>query len=245
MFRHLRLVVCPSWPHSAYRAGKAGQSICRGIADPRWASSPPHRYHRAAMKVICGLGNPGERYRLTRHNVGFRVVDLLADRWALTGQGRVRDGAAQLDARLSDPVGRVLLVKPMKFMNLSGGPLRAALRQRDLEIETDLLVVADDVDLPLGRIRLRRAGSAGGHNGLRDIIEALGTDQFARLRVGIGRGGETVAHVLSTFRRAEGDLASEAVTLAADAAELWLREGTEAAMNAFNGVDLAAPADGA
>jgi peptidyl-tRNA hydrolase, PTH1 family len=193
------------------------------------------------MKVICGLGNPGDRYRLTRHNVGFRVVDLLADRWELTGQGRVRDGAAQLDVRLPDPVGRVLLVKPMKFMNLSGGPLRAALRQAELEIGNDLLVVADDVDLPLGRVRLRRSGSAGGHNGLRDIIGVLGSDQFARLRVGIGRGGETVAHVLSTFQRAEDDLAAESVALAADAAEVWLREGIEAAMNAFNGVDLAAP----
>jgi PTH1 family peptidyl-tRNA hydrolase len=103
-----------------------------------------------AMKVICGLGNPGERYRLTRHNVGFRVVDLLADRWALTGQGRVKDGAALLEHRLPEPAGRVLLVKPLKYMNLSGGPLRAAMRQTDADPVSDLLVIADDVDLPLG-----------------------------------------------------------------------------------------------
>ncbi|MDP9273502.1 MAG: aminoacyl-tRNA hydrolase [Chloroflexota bacterium] len=193
------------------------------------------------MKVICGLGNPGERYRFTRHNVGFRVVDLLADRWRLTGAGRVRDGAARLEADLPEPVGRVLLVKPMRFMNASGGPLRAALRQTDADATHDLLVVADDVDLPLGRIRLRRAGSAGGHNGLRDIIASLGTNEFDRLRVGIGRAGETVDHVLSTFRPGERELADEAIAVAADAVELWLREGIEAAMNAFNGIDLTAP----
>jgi PTH1 family peptidyl-tRNA hydrolase len=193
------------------------------------------------MKVICGLGNPGERYRLTRHNVGFRVVDLLADRWALTGQGRVKDGAAVLEHRLPEPAGRVLLVKPLKYMNLSGGPLRAAMRQTDADPASDLLVIADDVDLPLGKLRLRRAGSAGGHNGLRDIIAAFGTSDFARLRVGIGRGGETVDHVLATFTPDERELATEAIATAADAAERWLRDGIDEAMNAFNGLDLDAP----
>jgi len=196
------------------------------------------------MKVICGLGNPGDRYRLTRHNVGFRVVDLLADRWGLTGQGKIRDGAARLEAALPEPVGRVLLVKPMRYMNLSGGPLKAALRQTDVDPDSDLLVVADDVDLPLGRTRLRREGSAGGHNGLRDIISALGTDEFSRLRVGIGRPGAsraTVDHVLATFEPGERELADEAIATAADAAERWLRDGIEAAMNEYNGLDLAAP----
>jgi peptidyl-tRNA hydrolase, PTH1 family len=193
------------------------------------------------MKVICGLGNPGDRYRLTRHNVGFRVVDLLADRWGLTGRGRLREGAARLEADRADPAGRVMLVKPMRYMNASGGPLRAALRQTEASLETDLLVVADDIDLPLGRIRLRRAGSAGGHNGLRDIIAVLGTNEFARLRVGIGRAGEPVDHVLASFHPSERDLATEAIASAADAAELWLREGIEAAMNAFNGLDIAEP----
>lgn len=193
------------------------------------------------MKVICGLGNPGERYRLTRHNVGFRVVDLLADRWGLTGSGRVRDGVAVLEVRRPDPVGAVLLVKPMRYMNASGGGLRAALRNRSVEAEDELLVVADDIDLPLGRIRLRRAGSAGGHNGLRDIIAVLGTNEFARLRVGIGRSGEAVDHVLSTFRVGERELAGEAIATAADAVERWLADGPEAAMNDFNGLDLAEP----
>ncbi len=196
------------------------------------------------MKVVTGLGNPGERHRLTRHNVGFRVVDLLADRWGLTGQGRVRDGAARLEVQLSDPEERVLLVKPMKYMNLSGGPVRAALRQTGADPAEDLLVVTDDVDLPLGRLRLRREGSAGGHNGLRDIIASLGSNEFSRLRVGIGRPGSsrvTVDHVLATFKPGERELATESIAAAADAVETWLRDGIEAAMNEFNGLDLAAP----
>ena len=194
------------------------------------------------MKVVCGLGNPGDRYRLTRHNVGYRVVDLLADRWEVS-KGRVRDGAATIEVARDEPVGRVLLVKPLRFMNRSGAPARAAVRNANADPETELLVVADDVDLPLGKIRLRRGGSAGGHNGLRDVIEALGTDQFARLRVGIGRSGETVDHVLSTFSRDEEALADEAIATAADAVERWLAEGTEAAMNAFNGLELGPPGD--
>lgn len=190
--------------------------------------------------MICGLGNPGDRYRWTRHNVGFRVVDLLADRWALTGEGRLRDGAAVLEVRRPEPVGRLLLVKPMRYMNRSGAPLRAALRQTDADVAEDLLVVADDIDLPLGRLRLRRSGSAGGHNGLRDIIAALGTEEFARLRIGVGRAGEAASHVLATFRPDERDLATEMVAVGADAAELWLAEGIDAAMNAFNGLGVAA-----
>jgi PTH1 family peptidyl-tRNA hydrolase len=190
------------------------------------------------VKVICGLGNPGERYRFTRHNVGFRVVDLLADRWGHTGEGRLRDGAALLEVRHPEPLGRVLLVKPMRYMNRSGGPLRAAVRQTDLDPGTDLLVVTDDIDLPLGRVRLRRAGSAGGHNGLRDIIASFGSDEFARLRVGVGRAGEAASHVLATFRADERDLATEMVAVGADAAERWLSEGVDAAMNAFNGLEV-------
>jgi PTH1 family peptidyl-tRNA hydrolase len=194
------------------------------------------------VKVVTGLGNPGERYQLTRHNVGFRVVDLLADRWGLTGKGRVRDGAARLEVEFQDPLERVLLVKPMKFMNLSGGPVRSALRQTAADPATDLLVVTDDVDLPLGRLRLRREGSAGGHNGLRDIIAALGGNEFSRLRVGIGRSGasrDTVDHVLATFKPGERELADASIATAADAVETWLRDGIEAAMNEFNGLDLA------
>jgi len=196
------------------------------------------------MKAICGLGNPGERYRLTRHNVGFRVIDLLADRWGLTGAGRVRDGSARLEVERGDPSERVLLVKPLKYMNLSGGPLKAAIRQTEIDPTSDLLVVTDDVDLPLGRLRLRREGSAGGHNGLRDIIAALGTNEFSRLRVGIGRPGGsrvTLDHVLATFKPDEQEIVTEAIATAADAVERWLADGIDEAMNTFNGIDLAAP----
>ncbi len=193
------------------------------------------------MKVICGLGNPGERYLLTRHNVGFRVVDLLADRWGLTGAGRVKEGAARLEVDRLEPIGRVMLVKPLRFMNQSGAAVKTAMRQTDADPETDLLVIADDVDLPLGKVRLRRSGSAGGHNGLRDIIAAFGSDEFNRLRVGIGRDGETVDHVLSTFKPGEKELASEAIMTAADAAERWLSDGIDAAMSEFNGLDLTEP----
>ena len=150
----------------------------------------------------------------------------------------MREGAAVLEARLPEPVGRVLLVKPMKYMNLSGGSLRAALRQTEVELERELLVVADDIDLPLGRVRLRRSGSAGGHNGLRDIIAALGTQEFGRLRIGVGRAGEAASHVLATFKPAERELADEMVQVGADAAERWLRDGIDEAMNAFNGVEI-------
>lgn len=195
------------------------------------------------MKVICGLGNPGQRFLFTRHNVGFRVVDLLADRWGLTGTGRVREGAARLEATLPEPMGQVLLVKPMRYMNRSGAALKSAMRRVAMDPATDLLVIADDVDLPLGKVRLRRSGSAGGHNGLRDIIAALGSDQFNRLRVGVSRSGETVDHVLATFKPGERELAAEAILTAADAAERWLRDGITAAMNEFNGLDLADAAE--
>jgi PTH1 family peptidyl-tRNA hydrolase len=191
------------------------------------------------VKVICGLGNPGDRYRFTRHNVGFRVVDLLADRWGMTGEGRVKEGAALLEVRRPEPIGRVLLVKPLRYMNRSGGPLRAALRQTDVDPAAELLVVCDDIDLPLGRLRLRRSGSAGGHNGLRDIIASLGTEDFARARIGVGRTGTAARHVLSSFRPEERDVADEMVSLGADAAERWLAEGIDEAMNAFNGLELA------
>ncbi len=190
------------------------------------------------MKVICGLGNPGERYRLTRHSVGFRVVDLLADRWGRTGDGRVKDGAALLEVESPGITERILLVKPMRYMNRSGGPLHAALRQTEVDPSRDLLVITDDIDLPLGRVRLRRSGSAGGHNGLRDIIGTFGTNEFPRLRIGVGRTGEVVEHVLATFQPNERELSDEMIAVGADAAERWLAEGIDAAMSAFNGMEL-------
>jgi PTH1 family peptidyl-tRNA hydrolase len=126
----------------------------------------------------------------------------------------------------------------MRFMNRSGAPLRAAMRQADVEIETELLLVTDDIDLPLGRLRMRRSGSAGGHNGLRDVIATFGTDEFNRLRIGVGRAGTAAGHVLATFRPDERDAATEMVAVGADAVERWLIDGIDEAMNAFNGFEL-------
>ena len=131
----------------------------------------------------------------------------------------------------------MLLVKPMRYMNRSGGVLRSALRQTDVDVGADLLVVTDDIDLPLGRVRLRRSGSAGGHNGLRDIIAAFGTDEVQRLRIGVGRAGEAANHVLATFRPDERDVATEMIAVGADAAERWLADGLDATMNIFNGLE--------
>ena len=128
------------------------------------------------------------------------------------------------------PLDNVSLVRSVR--------MRYSMQIHDVEVADDLLVVADDIDLPLGKLRLRRSGSAGGHNGLRDILAAFGTAEFARLRVGIGRAGETVDHVLSTFKPGERELTAEMIAIAADAAERWLGEGIEAAMNAFNGVEI-------
>ena len=153
--------------------------------------------------------------------------------------GRSEASLALLEVRRPEPIGRLLLVKPMRYMNRSGAVLRAAIRQAEVDTTSELLVVADDIDLPLGRVRLRRSGSAGGHNGLRDIIASLGSEEFGRLRIGVGRAGEAASHVLATFRPDERDLATEMVAVGADVAERWLSDGIDDAMNAFNGVDLA------
>ena len=151
------------------------------------------------MKLIVGLGNPGKEYEFTRHNVGFRVVDLLAKRWQIEmstekfhawfGRGMIREDQA-------------VLLKPTTFMNRSGRAVLAAVRFYQLE-EPDLVTILDDVALELGRLRMRRQGSAGGHNGLQSIISHLGTSEFARLRIGVGprpEREEMVDHVLGAFR---------------------------------------------
>src|SRR5580704_5627888 len=153
------------------------------------------------MKAIVGLGNPGAKYRGTRHNIGFAVVDELARRWALAFE------AAPADALIAKwrPIdaGPVLLVKPLTFMNASGEATGALARYFKIDIG-DLLIVVDEVQLPLGKIRARARGSAGGHNGLKSIIAHLG-DDFSRLRVGVGRGqeGDLADHVLSRFEPGE------------------------------------------
>lgn len=185
------------------------------------------------MKIIAGLGNPGARYRNTRHNIGFMVADLLAERWR-TAFDREKHDSLIAETRIDGE--RVLLVKPMTYMNNSGLALAQVLRNAPVTPD-DVLVVVDEVDLPLGRVRLRAGGSAGGHNGLKSIIRSLGTQDFPRLRIGVGRdsaGGDVVDHVLGTFTPAEFDERDRMVERAADAAAAWIARGITAAMNDFN-----------
>jgi len=188
------------------------------------------------MKLIVGLGNPGEKYRGTRHNVGFDVLDLLARR-ATVGFDTAPVEAVQAKWRRPDEV--VLLVKPLTFMNLSGGAVAGLLRFYKIEVP-DLLVISDDTNLPLGRLRARATGSEGGHNGLRSVAESLGTIEYSRLRVGVGRGDmrrDLADHVLARFAPDELPGIEAAIARAADAAETWISEGLAKMMNMYNRAD--------
>lgn len=184
------------------------------------------------MKIVVGLGNPGQQYADTRHNVGWMVLDRLADRAGWAGRGRVRDAAATVYGRYSGL--DLMLVKPQTYMNLSGVAVRKVLARQRAPLE-DLLVVVDDFDLPLGRLRLRERGSAGTHNGLRSIIAELGNQDFARLRVGIGQPSRAaVDHVLTRFTKTEQRVLDEVIDAAADAVEDWARLGASRAANKWN-----------
>jgi PTH1 family peptidyl-tRNA hydrolase len=185
------------------------------------------------MKMVAGLGNPGVKYARTRHNVGFRAVERLGERLG------VALNRSKHDALMAETVcggERVTLLMPQTFMNKSGVSLAKAMRNANAT-GSDLLVICDDVNLPLGKLRLRGQGSAGGQNGLRSIIVHLGTEEFARLRIGIGdkEGGDLSDHVLGTFRPDEQPLIEQAIDQAADAALAFLERGLEAAMNEYNG----------
>lgn len=186
------------------------------------------------MTLIVGLGNPGQAYRDTRHNVGFTVVDALADRWKVDDQWREKFDALQIKTiRGSESV---ILAKPLTFMNLSGQSVAGLAEFYKIE-PADILIVTDDVALPLGRLRARREGGAGGHNGLKSIIQSLATQAFPRMRVGVGRGDnrrDLADHVLGRFEADERDTVSAAVLRAADAAEMFLSDGIERVMNVFN-----------
>jgi PTH1 family peptidyl-tRNA hydrolase len=188
------------------------------------------------VKLIVGLGNPGGKYRGTRHNIGFAVVDELARR------ADVAFDLAPVDAliakvRTPEPV---LLGKPVTFMNASGEAVGGLIRYFRIE-PADFLVVVDEVQLPLGRLRARARGSAGGHNGLKSVIAQLG-DQFARLRIGVGRGDQRrdlADHVLARFDADEAAEVERMTARAADAAQMFITSGIEAVMNAYNGGDPA------
>jgi PTH1 family peptidyl-tRNA hydrolase len=187
----------------------------------------------ATTNLVVGLGNPGTKYHGTRHNIGFELVDRLAQAGPRRSFSRKFDGQfseIEIDFR------RVMLLKPETFMNLSGRSVGQAVRFFKLAL-TDLLVVCDDLSLPLGKLRLRPGGSDGGQKGLRDIAAHLGTDQFPRLRIGIGDRDQidAVDYVLTRFRSAERPLIDDALILASQAVAVWVTQGIEAAMNRFNG----------
>jgi PTH1 family peptidyl-tRNA hydrolase len=188
------------------------------------------------VKIVVGLGNPGAQYEKTRHNIGWMVLDRLADRAGWAGRGRTRDASAVVQGRYRGL--DLVLVKPLTFMNESGLAVRKVLARQHAPL-TDMLIVVDDFALPFGKLRFREGGSAGGHNGLRSIIEEMRNEQFGRLRVGIGEpGGDAIDHVLSQFNRGEKARLPELLDAAADAVEAWAREGTSKAANHFNAFEL-------
>ena len=190
------------------------------------------------MKLIVGLGNPGPRYKGTRHNVGFEVVDELATRASVGFESAPADAIIAKWRRADGDAA--MLVKPMTFMNLSGQAIGELLRYFKIDL-ADLLVIVDEAQLPLGKLRARMRGSAGGHNGLKSVIAHLG-DEFSRLRMGVGRGDsrrDLADHVLATFDKDEGAEVARMITRAADAADTFITSGIAAVMNQYNGGDPA------
>ncbi len=194
------------------------------------------------MKVIVGLGNPGEQYAKTRHNVGWMVLERIAERAGWAGRGRTRDASSVVQGRYRGL--DLALAKPLTFMNDSGIAVRKVIARERAPLH-EVLVVTDDFSLPFGKMRFREGGSHGGHNGLRSIVDELHTEAFPRLRIGIGEPGrDAVDHVLSVFRPEERQRLDELLDAAADAAEAWAREGVSRAANRFNAFQLR-PADDA
>lgn len=186
---------------------------------------------RAIMRAVIGLGNPGRQYAGTRHNVGFEVIDRLAREWHAA---RCRSKFQAELAEVRDGQEVILLAKPQTFMNLSGRSVRSLVDYYRLELDR-LLVVCDDMNLPLGKLRFRAKGSHGGHNGLRDIEKHLGTNAYPRLRIGVGSPqGDPVDYVLGRFRASERPVIEEAIERAAEAVAVWWRDGIQTCMNRYN-----------
>jgi PTH1 family peptidyl-tRNA hydrolase len=191
------------------------------------------------MKIVVGLGNPGPEYERTRHNVGWWVVDHLADVWRFSADGWKKDAQSRVSTGSAKGV-RVKLVKPQTYMNLSGGALRPYLRREGFRAASDMLVIVDEVALPIGSFRIRARGSAGGHNGLKSVEGAVGSQEYARLRIGVGpedptrRRGDLADYVLGDFGRREEKIVRELMPTLTELVETWLTDGAEAAMNRFN-----------
>lgn len=186
------------------------------------------------MYLIAGLGNPTARYEKTRHNVGFDVIDAIAEKYNIEmnqKKGKAICGSGYIEGQ------KVLLVKPQTYMNLSGDSIRALMDFYKLEPETDLIVIFDDISLEPGNIRIRRKGSAGGHNGIKDIIAKTGSDGFSRIKVGVGQkpqDWDLADYVLSRFSEGEREKVEEAFSEAVEAVALMVQECTDEAMNRYN-----------
>lgn len=187
------------------------------------------------MFLIAGLGNPGRQYEKTRHNMGFDTIDELIDRHRIP-QGGIAHKAMYGKGMIAGE--KVLAVKPLTYMNLSGEAIREYVNYYKMDPETELIVIYDDIDLNPGQIRIRKKGSAGGHNGIKSIIAQIGTQNFYRIKVGVGakpKGWDLADYVLGRFSPEERELVDKAICDAADAVEMILKDGIEAAMNHYNG----------
>jgi len=186
------------------------------------------------VKLIVGLGNPGIEYQFTPHNLGFRTIDRIASGLGIEVRNRQ---CRALTARATVSGAVVVLAKPETYMNLSGLSVRELVAEHQIDLSRDLIVIYDELDLPLGTIRIRQRGSSAGHNGMESILEALGTDEFLRIRLGIApdrKVRDSVKYVLTPFRKAQDRVVSEVLDTAAQAVEVILKEGPATAMNRFN-----------
>ncbi len=186
------------------------------------------------MYIIAGLGNPGREYENTRHNAGFMVIDRIADKHNIK-LDRKRHKAIEGKGVINGE--KVILVKPQTYMNLSGESVREVIDYYKIEEKSELIVISDDISLGVGALRIRKKGSAGGHNGLKNIILHLGHDEFQRIRVGVGdkpSGRDLAEHVLGHFNKEDMELINESIGLAAEAVEVIISDGADAAMNQFN-----------
>lgn len=195
------------------------------------------------MYVIAGLGNPGREYENTRHNVGFDVIDALAEKYGIRVIDRKHKGLVGKGLVAGE---RAVLLKPLTFMNLSGESIREVIDYYKADPEAELIVICDDISLDLGQLRVRKKGSAGGHNGLKNIIAHLGTQNFQRIRMGVGnkpQGYDLADYVLGHFTQADRKIMNESVNLAVEAVEAVLQDGPDAAMNRYNQKRTAAERD--
>ena len=187
------------------------------------------------MFIIAGLGNPGLPYEGTRHNVGFDVIDAIADEYNISvdyRKNRALIGKGIIEGQ------KVILAKPQTYMNLSGESVREFIDYYKMDPETEMIVIYDDIDLEPGQIRIRKKGSAGGHNGIKNIIAQLGTQNFYRIKVGVGakpKGWDLADYVLGRFSSKEREVVDAAIQDAADAVEMIIEKGIDAAMNHYNG----------